>query len=246
MKISILQNIFCPNEHMLQKNIDSILSQYQFKGKVEFHYIGWCKEEFWEQIEKVIKPLNPKTFIKRRKNYGKAYNINQLVHNINTDFILTMDSDIIFKDNVDYFSELKNLINIPKLGIISLNQEEHNCHLLQIMDHKMIHKQHEIVWSSSGGGIAGGCILVNKEAWDKVEGYRVMGVYAGDDAHLFKDIKNKGYLNGLDKSLSVIHPHDNNRQYQLWKLHVCTRDSNGNTDINLDDKIKESMKIWGV
>lgn len=155
-----------------------------------------------------------------------------------------MDSDIIFKKNTNYISVINDLIEIPNMGIISFNQEEHNCHLLQIMDHKIFHKNHEIIWSSSNGGIAGGCVLIQTEIFKEINGYRVMGVYAGDDAFLFKDIKSKGYLCGLIKNISVIHPYDDNRGYQLWKLHVCTRDSYGNQNIDLEEKIEESMKIW--
>ena len=241
MKLTITQNIFAPNEELFTKNIKSIQSLYKLRGN-NFRFIGWAKEDYWNSIEKAIKPLNPEILIRQEYNYGKAFNMNVVHKNIKTDFLLTLDSDIILNDS-DYMRKIEEIIDIPNIGIIAFNQLEHNCHITQIQNMSMIHNNHRIIYNNNGNGIAGGCILVNKKAWEDVNGYRVMGVYAGEDGYFFKNVKEKNYFVGLDTDIYVTHPQDNDREYQLWKLHMCHRDSNG-IDRDISEMVKNETNRW--
>jgi len=244
--LTVVQNLFVPNDEMLEKTINSLnsLKQLVENDNTIFKFSGWCiKEEYWDIIEPIINSLNPYTFIKKDKNFGKATNINELLIDIKTPFIFTLDSDIVLKSEIDYYSKFKELFDIENIGIIALDLEVNNCHLYDHQNLKRIHNGHDIFWNFMGNGIAGGCLLISKKAWDEVGGYKVMGVYTGEDGEFFLDVKRKNYFVGLDRSLAVIHPHDNNREYQLWKLHVCNRDSNKvKTDIS--DIVDEATNRW--
>jgi hypothetical protein len=247
MKLCIVQNIFAPNEELLNKNIKSLKSLKNIK-RGDFYFSGWvAKKEYWDILDPHIYSLSPKKYIKRNKNYGKAYNINLLTSGLNYDLLLTFDSDIIFSDEIDYYKEIENMYNqIDNLGIIAFNQKEQNCHLTNILTSSKMIGSNKYIYNENGGGIAGGCILINFNLWKELGGYRVMGVYAGDDGFLFSDSKNKGKFIAMNEDIYVIHPQEKNSEYQNWKIKVCQRDVSGKEIKNLTEHIKESEVFWNL
>jgi hypothetical protein len=102
----------------------------------------------------------------------------------------------------------------------------------------------KIVWPNISSGIAGGCIFISKKMWDTVGGYRVMGLYAGDDAYLLLDCHMKGFSYQMFDSLAIIHPHENDAEWSAFKVKVCQRDSVSGPKSNLDPIIKEMDEFW--
>ena len=267
-RILYVQPIFAPDKKRLERNIDSLKSMSRYiktnNLSVPVIFGGWCKnEEYLDEIKKICHKGNFPNLVgvmKFERNYGKAVVVNKLVNrcieeSVEFDYILTADSDIVFKDDtINLFGRLDEVIKQTeckgKFGMISLQQEGNCCHLPMVYKNNLKYKscfgvEEEVVWPNGKGGIAGGCIFVSRKAWEEVGGYRVMGVYAGDDAYLLIDLMDKGYTVQMFKTLSVIHPHDDDEEYAKWKVKVCQRDSSGGKiKSNIDSLIEESEKFW--
>jgi hypothetical protein len=247
LKICLVQPLFAPNREMLERNLRSIKSIKNLIGlDIDYYFSGWVgNDDFWKEYDIEISKLNPKKYLKQDENFGKAYNVNLLTKDlIDYDLLLTMDSDIIFLDGYDYLSKIQEISDIENLGVISFNQLEGNCHLVSTLNQEKIHNNHRLIWNNSGGGVAGGCVLIDFKFWKTIGGYRLMGVYAGDDAFLFMDAKRLQKFYGLDQNIDVIHPIETNRSYQDWKIKVCQRDSNGRNRDSISGQINESMEFW--
>lgn len=269
MSITYIQPIFAPDKKRLDRNINSILSfsEYtkKYPGVGEIIFGGWSPdEEYWKTIRKTISDsfghVKHKV-IKFDRNYGKAVIVNELSKQINSNnkYILTADSDILFPmETNNMFERLIHSINAvvahKKIdwGMIGLNQLEANCHLPCCYENQVeftnpIDKnlKEKIVWPNGGGGIAGGCIFINVEAWKKVGGYRKSGVYAGDDSYLLIDLLQNGYSIQLIDTIGIIHPSEGHGEddYAQWKVKVCQRDSGVRRD-NIDQQICEAEEFW--
>lgn len=263
-----VQPLFAPDRPRLQRNIDSLLSMSNYikanKLDVDVALGGWsATDELFDELKVVCTKANfpgLKVFSKFDRNYGKATIVNTLLEKAmvksSFQYILTSDSDIIFKEDTPrLFDRLQEAIDQienanRKFGLISLQQEGHCCHLDMVYQNDLKYKscygiEERIVWPNGRGGIAGGCICVSRKAWKDVGGYRVMGVYAGDDAYLLIDLVEKGYTIQMFDSLPVIHPHDNDQEYSKWKVKVCQRDSTGGKKKSkIDNEIEEAEKFW--
>ena len=86
------------------------------------------------------------------KNYGKAYVVNDLYRSINTHkfkYFLTADSDIQFSPKIcNIFEKLHSIAENfteetkKKLGLISLNLEDEQCHII-----KQLKKEYHVLTS---------------------------------------------------------------------------------------------------
>lgn len=248
MKFIFVSPIFCPNDNMFNRNINSLKSAIKFiLPKVETFLLGgFCaKEDYWKSIDEIIKESKSEKIkiYKGKQNKGKAYNVNKMMRyiiNKNTqfDYVLTCDSDIIFID--DIIHNFKKL-NLDNHGIISPLQLEHCCHLIENLEKKIeIHNDKKITfyYSPEGTYIAGGCWFIKKESWEMVGGYQVLGVYCSDDANLLRDISNRGFKVCICDLLKVIHPHDDFPKYAKWKYKTSLK------TMSLDEAIKDSEKFW--
>jgi hypothetical protein len=236
MRLCTVQTIFVPNDAMLQRQLRSLRSQRALTS-VDRYYAGWCSDEaYWDAIDAEMQALQPRVVRRQTRNWGKARNVNELVSELDAaayDAMLTMDSDIVFRDDVCYEHELGKLYReLPNMGVLALQQQEGCCHLLANLT-----RQREV---------AGGCLLVDLAFWRRIGGYRVMGIYAGDDGCLFQDAKRQGAFFALVASLPVIHPPDQNMAYAHWKLHMCVRDTTGRacTESELQDRSAEADAFW--
>ncbi len=264
MKILYTQPIFLPNDDIFNKNIESIKSLVNVINnsniEIDIELGGWSlNEDYWNSFVNKVNTLGMKNLSITRfdKNYGKAYVVNKLTSNMNDyDYLLTADSDIIFKDT-EYFIDRLIALSIEsekvtgkKFGVMGINQEVSNCHLLDYLSTN-IHDvngynniEEKIRWNDSPSGIAGGCLFISKDNWISTGGYREMGVYAGDDALFLLDTNIQGNSFFLCETISVIHPPENNQDYQEWKVKVCQRDSHGGSSGIDDDKINEAQNFW--
>jgi hypothetical protein len=264
MKILYAQPIFLPNNEIFEKNIQSVRSFSNVINNTNVHIDielgGWSiNDEYWNQFVNKVNSFGLRNLSITRfdKNYGKAYVVNKLTQNIKDyDYLLTADSDIIFKDIEDFIERIINVVDKSKeltgkpFGVMGLNQEIANCHMMEHLSenkHDFIgynNKEESIRWHNSPSGIAGGCLFTSSKNWIECGGYREMGVYAGDDALFLLDTGAKGNSFFMCETISVIHPPENNQDYQEWKVKVCQRDSHGASIGIDDDKINEAQDFW--
>ncbi len=263
-----IQPIFVPDKKRFERNLESLqsFSKYILKNNLKIPCVfgGWGKDEY---LDKIINFCNSTNFpdmvgvFKYGKNYGKATVVNNLhkvikSKNIKYEFILSADSDIIFElEENDLIARLEEYANKSQslrgkpFGMVALNQKAQGCHLDMIYANEIKYKsksgnEEKVVYPNGKGGIAGGCVFVSKKAWEDVNGYRVMGVYAGDDAYLLIDLCDKGYTIQMIDSISIIHPHDHDQEYAKWKVKVCQRDSGGPNKLNIESQINEADEFW--
>jgi len=264
MSIIYIQPIFAPDEKRLNRNLDSIVSLANYLKKYPFAELevilgGWAREEYWSQIRETINDhLGRETIVKKfDKNCGKAVIVNTIYKGLTKkyDYLLTADSDIIFLENQPHMferlvevSHKSSALRKRKFGMIALNQQGQNCHL---QDHVYKNRkkyqgkfgEEEIVWPNGHGGIAGGCLFTTTGCWESTGGYRVMGVYAGDDAYYLIDAVSKGFSIQMFESLAIRHPLDDDPEYNKWKHKTCQRES-GHRKINIDQQINEADEFW--
>jgi len=239
IKVLLIQPIFCPTQEFLEINKKSILSILNYFKNNIFRNIklvfgGYCKtNQFWKEIEETInnnKPAYCPVIIHRAdKNYGKAHIVNTMFKECHTDekYLFTMDSDIIFDPTE--FNMLRRLITTittanknsgKTLGMLALNQKVECCHWHNMMDVKTVINGEILQRSSQNVGIAGGCLFITINAFKKVNGYRVMGIYAGDDGFLLHDLIVNDYPVFVITTIGVIHNFNEkvyNGNYQRWK-----------------------------
>lgn len=267
-KILLLQPIFCPSESQFQRNANSLISlgEYLTTNKitnVECQFGGWCKTpELWNKILTILKKYFPTHEITSFKsNVGKAVTINFLYKKHvkpHHEFMMSVDSDMIFPLSTEsYFdrmikaSEFATAYKKAPFGLLAPQQLEHGCHLSCCWENNYqfdssvngkLFKE-KLVWPNGAGGIAGGLLLFSRKAWEVIGGYRVMGLYSGDDAYSLLDIANKGFTYQLLESVGIIHPKDSNEDWARQKVKVCQRDS-GSEKTDLTPFIKEMEEFW--
>jgi hypothetical protein len=264
--IVFVQPVFCPNDTMFNKNIDAIKSWIKYckaYGYTDWKMFitGYCAEDrYWMSILNLFREeLIPNVvFTRLDKNYGKAYAVNITISkNLLEvpeawDYLLTCDSDIIF--DIEEPDIVRRGVKIftnwvgTKLGCISFAQKQYDCHLHEHLDRTMTISEEDCSWSSKDGGIAGGCLLLSRDAWLCSKGYRIASVYGGDDALLLQDIKTAGFNVIMANSMSIIHPYNTPQEagYQHWKLVQChenIRDGFGSTD-NFEKHINIADDFW--
>ena len=262
MNVAYVQPIFAPNDELLERNLKSVESFFKYyeKNAYQFRCIfgGYAAtDELWVKIHSKIKELSLKcgteAIIRRfKKNYGKAYVVNSLVTQfITEDYFLTADSDIQYDENqpnivlrlIESFNHCKQIYLNPSL--IALNQDQNNCHLLghcyqNKYDYDGEFGREMVCRPDGGGGVAGGCLFISTAFWRKVGGYKVLGVYAGDDANLMLDSYTNGYHFFMADTIKCIHPFENNQDYLNWKALVCPQSE------ELEQSMRKANSFWST
>lgn len=232
--IAYVQPIFCPNEMLFVKNLESVKSfvDYYVKHGYTFKCVfgGYSiSDEYFTEISNALAPINNKEIIRYDKNYGKAYIVNDLATKVSdVEYFLTADSDIKYLPNQpNMMYRLLEAVDFTKrigqeAGVIALLQLENNCHIMELCTEYVRayvgrHNPECISRPHGASGMAGGCVFVNNTMWKKIGGYKILGVYAGDDANLMLDCVNSGLRIWLSQSIACIHPADTDPAYSTWK-----------------------------
>lgn len=258
MNVAYIQPIFCPNEYMFNKNLNSVISfvNYYVKNGYTFKCVfgGYSlTDDFFSRICDALSLIENITIRRFDKNYGKAYIVNELATEISeVDYFLTADSDILYDiDQHDMFDRLLGAVTFTghigqRAGVIGLTQLENNCHILSMCNEywrEYIHKSTPERLSRplySFGGMAGGCIFIDNGMWKRIGGYKVLGVYCADDANLMIDCRNGGLYFWLSSSIHCIHPHEDDAKYLQWKVSESMKISEINESINNAEKFWSS------
>ena len=273
--ILIIQPIFAPDVSQTLRNVNSIKSLGTYlksQGTDGFNVMivmgGWANsEDLWQIVVNEGKTqfgpnFNPVRF---DKNYGKAYVVNNLYkgvlsQNAPVDVLMSVDSDIIFPLETEHiFTRLviaaEKMVEVKKLpwGLISLNQFDQGCHWKCCYENQVEYDvtirekayNEKIVWPSAPSGIAGGCLFINRQYWDKVGGYSLdrSKVYGPDDAFLLLFCQPNGFSWQMSDSIGIIHPLDTNKEYSDWKVKTCQRVAHNPYEKH-EDTIKESEEFW--
>jgi hypothetical protein len=229
---------------------------------------GWAAtDDLWNQIVSACKQFIAPDFtpIRIDKNYGKALVVNKLIKVVNEqktpyDYLLTADSDILFQpDTKNMFGRLviaSQQCEIKKgrpFGLLALNQKGAGCHYQSCYQNAITYNLNgddgsmlieKIVWPQSPSGIAGGCLFLSRKMWESVGGYRVMGVYAGDDAYLLLDCYQRGFCYQMADTIAIVHPPEDDEEYAKWKVATCQRDSSTGTKSDIRVQLKEAEDFW--
>lgn len=259
MNILYVQNIFVPTKDMFDKNYNSIISlisylkQYPLiDNKLNFAFGGWCRnEKYFQDIRQLIKDNFKQTIVHTfDKNYGKAHIVNKLVnrHQNKYKYMITCDSDMVFDlECVDFFNRMVELAkNIESetnrpLGILAPSMTEENAHWNDKFTNKRTYNNENISFPNTGSGIAGGCIMTSRTAWDAIGGYREMGTYAGDDAFYLLDCYNKKFSYQVADNIWIKHPKENDQEYQKWKIQECQHSKK-----SFGESVEFSTQYWAV
>ena len=267
--IAYVQPIFAPSEAQSERNLSSIRSLAAYlttfqTSRVTFHFGGWGVEPFITEIESEICALfgSFSPAVKRfDRNFGKAVVVNDLVKTALAvgeypDLLFLSDSDIIYDlTQLDIFGRIRKVFSVlpsrtgKPFGVMALGQDGGCVHLPQARQNSLALKvtdgPEEVVFlPKDGSGIAGSCIVCSTTAWTTVNGYRPMGVYAGDDAYLFRDAFDSGFSCSLSDTIRVTHPPDQDHDYARWKQLVCFRDSDGVRRDDISTCVSEAESFW--
>jgi GT2 family glycosyltransferase len=251
--------VFIPDDKRLEEAIESIGSWVSQINQETTDIIigGWCaNDEYYNSFVTVVQELDNNLKVKRfDKNYGKAKVVNDLVsehinNNPNCEYFISCDSDIVLPlGNTEIFERMDKAANImetqysKKFSYFALEQLGACCHQHEKFDSKLKLDIEDVVYNSKIEGIAGGAIFVSVKFWKEVGGYRVMGVYSGDDGYLLYDSFRTGHTASVIKTISVFHPGDSTTEYTEWKksqLSMCT----GRPVDNLDGAIANADAFW--
>jgi len=268
------QPVFAPDQMRTDRNVNSIKSFGEYlkvNGNDRFGLTivigGWASNDsLWQQIVSAGIDAFGNSFIPIRfdRNYGKAFVVNKLVaiaaeNGTSFDAILTADSDILFPLNTEHmFARLAVLAEkvesqkFMPFGMVSLNQLGSGCHWKVCYENSIEYElkidtqvyKEKIVWPNNPSGIAGGCLFIGRRMWENCKGYRILGLYAGDDAFLLVDCQRIGFSYQMSASIAIVHPPEHDEEYAKWKVKVCQRDSMTGVKTNLDPIIKEADEFW--
>ena len=264
-----VQPIFGPNEYHLQRNLKSLESMFTYLKEcpefVKVAFGGWCAtDDLWNAVQEFIKNnfKDRVVLLKRFEgNYGKAVVVNDImmsdeIDKLGVQYVLSADSDICYStDNKFMFNRMKScaeqseIVKGKKFGLLACRQTENDRHYPTVQNNKFefknIHRNTDevVVWPTDPSGIAGGCWMFSLEAWRKIGGYRIMGVYAGDDAYFLLYTKPNNLTWQVVNTISVVHPWEEDPDYGAWKGSVCGRDSNGKNN-NITKQIEEAANFW--
>jgi hypothetical protein len=271
--ILFAQPVFAPDQMRLERNINSLQSLGQYlkengTDSINMSVVlgGWAKtDELWNEIVKAChEHISPQmTPVRFDKNYGKAHVLNSLVNHAlqqqpTISAIISADSDILFPlETPHMFLRMaivaEQMVGIKKKnwGLIGFNQLGHGCHFKSCWDNQAKYiatiKNQQfpelIVWPSIPSGIAGGCLFLNADLWKQVGGYKNKSVYGPDDAYMLHFCDALGYSYQVADTIGIVHPPENDQQYQEWKVRVCQRVArNPNEDFNA--LVNEAEDFW--
>jgi len=162
-------------------------------------------------------------------NIGKAKIVNKIYNEYGSDcdYVISIDSDLIADEpEYNFIDEsVQYMINFPEFGLLSTFQKNNDQHIWQHLTQET-EKQGRVVCHGEYCGIAGGCVILNKNVWDSIGNYNTYGeVYGYDDGLLIKEVYDKSLMVGVIRDVKLTHPLDNDEGYADWKLLNISRRS---------------------
>jgi GT2 family glycosyltransferase len=189
-------------------------------------------KEFTEWLTKVYSNTENFHIHLHPENIGKARIVN-LVHGKSpyANYFVSMDSDMIIEDGCDdFFDEmihgLGKKISVngqeKEIGVVSSQQLKHPCHLWSMIKINQMIEGKEFR-TSGGGGIAGGCMALKTDTWDKIGGYKEFkSIFGGNDGYVMRKVIQIGKIPVIAMEAKAVHVGAHNtpelKRYHNWKV----------------------------
>lgn len=267
-KVLFMQNCFVPDDNQYNrltrslKSLQTYVEGLSTDNSYSFALGGYIAPEYLDRVMDTIRQIEEGKNIlfnvmlyHFKKNLGKGRVCNYVIENYckthgPVDELFMFDNDIVFEDCeedivqmlLEQRSEL-NAVSEMKYPVVSCNFKEHQVHNEGVLDFgkKVIHG---VMRCSTGrfGCIGGGCWLVSKPHWDKVGGYTTDAIYGKDDGKFYLDtIKMKDRMVALSQDIYVIHPSDDDIEYNRFKA-----DTNVNRcqKMNYQELTEDMNRFW--
>jgi glycosyltransferase involved in cell wall biosynthesis len=234
-------------------SVKETIERPRHKGLVKAFFHGYVTDEKWKNELKQYESENLSVKF-NEKNYGKPYVINEIVKNNESQYILSFDHDMQIKDEhkEDFFARMINTYHNAwkqniKVGFLANEIEKMNIHLNSAYTNK-IQLSDEVIChgplSQNTNDVAGSSVLILREHFLGVGGYRQYNLFDGD-GWLRMDIRKKyGTLNAIHLTLPVIHNHPEDKEYHEWKVHN-SRHPSLNVGVQHDKDALTKLKGYG-
>jgi len=216
-------NIFTPIYHRFEftrNSIDSIIKHLDssvYKCNLIIGVNGYENDEMKTWLRKKIKH-NVKLY-ENPENIGKAKIINEMYKmNSNCTHVISIDSDLVVDEEKNFIDGMLWCIeHFTEFGLLSTFQKENDQHLWNMLKEEQTLNE-QIVGHGSFNSVAGGCVILKKETWDKIKGYSEYGgVYGFDDGLMMQSVKNLSLKTGVIKTVRLTHPFELDSGYKNWK-----------------------------
>jgi len=175
-------------------------------------------------LEILNKYKNNITIFNLTKNMGLPHARNVAIKNSKNDIVAALDSDVIPEKTwllKIYNSMIKHNSQLCAGQLIETNLKNNrynywrNIHLMHKIFRKTIPDVHSF--------IAGSNMILNKNAWNKVNGYDEQYLSAGDDVYFCNKLRNNGFKISYDNDAYCYHLQNDNLETLLnrcWRYYI--------------------------
>jgi len=229
-------NIYLPTYYRFKKTkacLESLLNQVKSSIHRVQVYIVDNNTRMPEMLEWLgqFAEKNQFHFLRRKENKGKGESVNFIHrnHSKKSDFIFSIDSDMVFPDDKNVIDDMIfHLTRIRDCGLVSSFQTGVNQHWWGRTIYPGARDGLEVGWTHDGIGVAGGCICMRSDDWNLLGGYRDgHDVYTGDDGILTHRVHRELGKEVLVAVKCKVHhppPEEEEKGYQEWKMKSWSRD----------------------
>ena len=164
------------------------------------------------------------------KNIGKSGMVNHLYENSrDCDYLFSIDSDMVVSKETNFVDEMIfYLTRLENCGLISSNQSDCCQHWFGKSIDVITRQGLKVGFSEDGIGIAGGCVCLRSDDWEKIGKYKEgHDIYTGDDGiltHNIGKILGKYVYVSMDCTLDHPSPGEEEKEYTEWKGKSWQRD----------------------
>jgi hypothetical protein len=219
--ILLIQIIFINNNNTFCRWRNSFNS-ININNDIKLLISGYVSDRYISLVKKSISNVDYKFY---NENIGKSSIINNIVEDTlyeTFNIHIFMDSDIILESNT--ISVLCSLFLKNNFSILLPNHKDDIRHNIKNITEKVIIDGYSILYNNiyNSNSFAGGLFITNRDVLQKNK-FEMLGTYGPDDTYFFKkiyDTKDDSikYKIGLIENIFVIHPYDNDTEYNKFKL----------------------------
>ena len=228
-------NVYMPTYYRLEKTKKSVLSILELVQTSKHDmklYLGDNNTKLEEMIS-WLKSL-PCEVVLLKENKGKAHAVNHLHRQARKcDYIFSIDSDMYYEEREGKkYHTLDKMIDVldrgKNIGLVSSHQYDCSQHWFGSTVSKVKERGEEIGITSNGVGVAGGCVLLRCDDWEKIGMYKEdHDIYTGDDGILTYNVIRKLLKRPVvSANYYLVHPFpsEDEKGYVEWKGKSWQRD----------------------
>jgi len=224
-------NIFVPTYYRFKKAyncLNSLMNSIKKSKHTVNIYIGDNNTKNQKMLE-WLKKQNLDVYFSS-KNIGKSQMVNKLFKDHqDCDYIFSIDSDLVVPEDINSIDGMIEVLErVENCGIVSSFQTGESQHWFGKTVFPGKEGSYSIGESINGIGVAGGCICIRKEDWEKIGMYEEnYDIYTADDAILMEKIENilgKRSLISMDYPLYHPSSSEDDKGYVEWKRNRFLKD----------------------